>query len=298
MNISIFSSEEFSPLLKIMLFSLCESNNFEKHNIFVITTDMTEETEKAINYDLYRKFGQQIKRVIIGAGAENGFIDGPGYSAASYHKLYAFRKLPRGLHRLLCLDADMIIRGSLKNFYYQDMGEKILCAAKDFHILAEEKESIGLGKDDDYVNLGCLLIDLDRFLNKYTVEDYIEWANKWKPKYVAQDVVNALFKNKIKIVNEKYNYQVFSCRKLKVDDPEYVKYKDMSREQRKYIEDQVVILHYVGRIKPNNFRFISKTAKYFYTVMARNGMKKDLVKLMSLNLLVRVKKFIIGERVI
>lgn len=295
MNISIFSSEEFSPLLKIMLFSLCESNNFEKHNLFVVTTDMTEETEKAINNDLNKKFGQQIKRVTIGAGAENGFIDGVEYSAASYHKLYAFRMLPRGLHRLLCLDADMIIRGSLKNFYYQNMGEKILCAAKDFHISIEEKKSIGLNKDDDYVNLGCLLIDLDRFLNEYTVEDYIGWANKWKPKYVAQDVVNVLFKDKIKIINDKYNYQIFSCQKLKADDPNYIKYKDMSREQRKYIENHVVILHYVGGIKPNNFRFISKTAKYFYAVMARNGMKKDVVKLIFLNLLFRVKKFLKGE---
>lgn len=295
MNISIFSSEEFSPLLKIMLFSLCESNDFEKHNIFVITTDMTEETEKAINYDLNRKFGQQIKRVTIGAGAENGFIDGVGYSAASYHKLYAFRMFPKGLHRLLCLDADMIIRGSLKEFYYQNMEEKILCAAKDFHISIEEKKSIGLNKDDDYVNLGCLLIDLDRFLNEYTVEDYIGWANKWKPKYVAQDVVNVLFKDKIKIINDKYNYQIFSCQKLEVDDPNYIKYKDMSREQRKYIENHVVILHYVGGTKPNNFRFISKTAKYFYAVMARNGMKKDVVKLIFLNLLFRVKKFLKGE---
>lgn len=295
MNISIFSSEKFSPLLKIMLLSLCESNNFEKHNIFVITTDMTEETEKEINNELNRKFGQQIERVLIGVGAENGFMDRKGYSAASYHKLYAFKKLPKELHRLLCLDADMIIRGSLKEFYYQNMGDNILCAAKDFHISIKEKEDVGLKKYDDYVNLGCLLIDLDRFLNEYEVEDYIRWANKWKPKYVAQDVVNVLFKEKIKIVNDRYNYQIFSCRKLKVDDPDYMKYKDISKEKSKYIKNQVIILHYVGGIKPNNFRFISKTAKYFYAVMARNGMKKDVVKLIFLNLLFRVKKFLKGE---
>ena len=298
MNISVFSSEKFAPLLKVMLLSFCETNNFEKHNIFIITTDMSDETESKINKVIETKFKQHVQKVVIDGGSENGFIDNKGFSAASYHKLYAFRMLPQTVDRLLCLDADMIVKKSLKNFYYQDMEGKALCACLDCHVSQKDRLDIGLDAKDQYVNLGCLLIDMKKFLNEYSVEEYVKWAAIWKPKYVAQDVVNALFHNKIKIASKIYNYQIFSCQMIQEIEANELVYRQLgklNKKQLNFVQDEVAILHYIGGIKPNNFRFISKTAKYFYAVMARNGMKKDVVKLIFLNLLFRVKKFLKGE---
>lgn len=295
MNISIFSSEKFAPLLKIMLLSLCESNDFEKHNIYIITTDMKKETEEEINKTLDKKYGQRVRRVIIDSSKKMGFEDSKLYSVASYHKLYAFRNFPKTVDRILCLDADMIIKKSLKDFYYQNMEGKTLSAAEDFHISTKEKENIGLNKDDKYVNLGCLLIDVQKFNSKYLLEEYVAWTKKWKPRFVAQDVVNALFKDDIKIVEDIYNYQIFSSQKLKASDENYYKCKELSRARRNYVRDKVVVIHYVGELKPNNFRFISKSAKYFYGVMFRNNMKIKVAKLISFNLLYKCKKILKGE---
>ena len=131
MNISVFSSEKFASLLKVMLLSFCETNNFEKHNIFIITTDMSDETESKINKVLEKKFKQHVQKVVIHGGSENGFIDSKGFSAASYHKLYAFRMLPKTVDRLLCLDADMIVKKSLKKFLLSEYGRKgIMCVSR------------------------------------------------------------------------------------------------------------------------------------------------------------------------
>lgn len=279
MNISVFSSDEFAPLLKIMLASFCEKNDFEKHNIFIITTNMRDETFKRINKYIGKRFGQKLFLVKLDESKKPDWEDNPTFSTASYHKLYAFNYLPVEVDRIMCLDSDMIILDSIKDYYYQDLGPNILAASPDFYVSDTHKKTIGLSKEEKYVNLGLLLIDLKKYKLEYSIEDYMDWITKYKPIYVAQDVLNVFFRKKIKVTGRKYNYQFFG-------------YKDaslISKAEMKYVQEEVKILHYVGTIKANNFRHTSKLVKYCYKVMWNNGMKIDLVQLLVKKQLFKLK---------
>ena len=55
MNISIFSSNKFYDQLKVMLLSLLDYNNFEKHNIYIISVDMEKRKIDELNKLLKKK---------------------------------------------------------------------------------------------------------------------------------------------------------------------------------------------------------------------------------------------------
>ena len=62
-----------------------------------------------------------------------------------------------------------------------------------------------------YINAGVLLINIEKYKELTTptkINNYIK-KNKDTLKYQDQDVINRMFKNKIKYLDNKFNYQIF-----------------------------------------------------------------------------------------
>lgn len=271
MNIAVYSSNEFFLGLKIMLTSLLDNNNFERHKIYIITTNFSDKNLYRLNTYLEKKYNQKVTRVVIDEGDRDKFPVSKQFSYSGFHKMYAFRKLAETEDRLMCLDADMVILKSLKEFYYQELDDYYIGACRDSHINRDyiHLEEIGFGKDEKYFNNGCLVLDLKKYTNEYSNEQYIKWINEneEKIKYVAQDVINVLFKGKIKEnPYEIYNNQVYS-------------FNNVSDEELQRINRECSILHYVGKIKPWDYRYDGNLKYYTYEVMKKNGMKNILLKI-------------------
>lgn len=286
MNISFFCSDEYFTGAKIMLTSLLCNNNFEKHNIFLISHNIKKNKVLKLNRFLKKRFGQEVMLIRITEEMRKGFHVSGHFSLAGFHKLYVFNYLPKKLDKIMCLDADMIVLKSLKGFYYQDMGENIFIACQDAHIHEDKEhlEEIGFGQNEPYYNLGCIVIDLKKFLSMYTVNDYVEWVNKNKKiaKYVAQDVVNVMFKGKIKeMPGEIYNNQIFDN-------------EEKEDEELRKIEDNCCIIHSVGYIKHWNFRYDISLKKYVYDTMKKNGMKREYALIMLEKKLFNLKYKVLG----
>ena len=267
MNISVFSSDKFYIGAKIMLTSLLMHNNFEKHNLYIISTDIKDRKVKRLNRYLTKRFNQEVKVLKITEEMKKGFPDSKNFSAAGFHKLYVFNYLPEKLDRIMCLDADAMVMGSIKEFYYQDLEDKVLSASEDIHIKVdiEHFNEMKYDLEEPYFNLGSILIDLNKYLSAYSVQDYIKWIEKNKnvAKYVAQDAVNILFKGQIKKADyKKYNNQKFYYEKI--DD-----------EALKELKENCAIVHCIGKIKPWDFRYNMAIADYMKEIMVKNGMKHN-----------------------
>lgn len=285
MNISVFSSDSFFVGARIMILSFLENNNFEKHNIFVISPDLKEIKIRKFNKYIKKKYNQEVSLIRLTEEMKKGFPEYGLFGAAGYHKLYIFEYLPKELERIMCIDADAFILGNIKDFYYQDMRDCVIVASEDSHIKedVEHLEELNISIEDDYYNMGCIVIDLSKYLNEYSREEYIEWINEneKKLKYVAQDVINLLFKDKIKKVDYKlYNRQI-------------IFHEELSEEQYSKILDECLVFHSIGKIKPWDFRYEHIFSRYIFSIMKKNGMKKELF-----TILLKKKLFIIKYKVL
>lgn len=276
MNISVFSSEAFFKGAKIMLCSFLECNNFEKHNIFIVTADLKKSSFDKFNNYIQKKYKQNLQMLRLN-NIKNEFLSSRHFGVAGYHKLYAFKHLPQKFDRIMSLDSDMIVKKSLKEFYYQDFEGKALIACEDKGVLNNKTdyyEKLGIKDNEPYYNMGCVVFNLDVYLNMYSEQDYVGYINKNSDKVIhaVQDVINVLFKNDIK----KADYRIYNN--------QFRYHQELSDDEQRFVESKTAIIHYVEKVKPWNYRFRNKfLVQYVYDVMKKNNMKLQYYVLRVLN---------------
>lgn len=260
MNISFVSSEKFLYGAKVMLISFLENNDFEEHNIFWLYSDVKDSVIKEFCDFFLEKYNQIIIPFELTEEMLDSFYKSKTFGVAAFHKLFVFGLLPVKCDRILSLDADAIVDGSLRDFYYQDINDYCVAASQDLWIsdnaLAERKL-----QRNQYTNLGNSLFNLANYLEKYNVNDFVKFANENREKipYVAQDVVNYMLQGDIKHCDAfKYNLQIFS--RIRIDKHVALSLKKQINAATK---SKPVIIHYIRQTKPWDYNYCFGYRSYF-----------------------------------
>ena len=182
-------------------------------------------------------------------------------------RLLIERLLPNSVQRILYLDGDTIVRGSLKELWDTDLKGCAIGASLEPTYAHDKKEIIGL-KGMPYYNAGVLLIDLDNWRNNKVGEEIISFYSSYNGRLFSndQDAINGSQKGKIYTLSPKYNYyNIFDQYPYsflsRLCDYSYVN-KEMFGEAR----ENPVIVHYLGEERPwrigNHHRFKSDYNQY------------------------------------
>lgn len=125
---------------------------------------------------------------------------------SAFTRLYSGELLPKNLNKVLYLDCDTIIRGSLEELDNWDVSGKVVWGIKDC-VGKEYKKNIGLKADDLYINAGVLLMNLEK-LRKIDISNRLSsYMAKYEKiiNYADQDVLNGTFRNYIGVLPPQYN---------------------------------------------------------------------------------------------
>ena len=257
MNILLaFNSNYYMPAL-VLLKSLLVNNQWCREiRIYVLYSDLKPGE--------IRRFSQVaeesgIAKAIFLPVETDTFQDAPLHlkwiSRETYYRLLAQEMLPESVERVLYLDVDMIVMGSLEEFYHQDFEGKLLVACNRYGpgwVDPKRLEQLTLPRDTIYFNAGTLLYDLagqrqqidPNILYEYPVLFYQQL------KYGDQDVLNAVFYGLTKFAD----WRVYNC------------FDSNTTRQRQ--EDRVrrscKIFHYNGRGKPWTERYWGRMAWLFW----------------------------------
>ena len=157
--------------------------------------------------------------------------------------------LPQTLERILYLDPDLLITGSLLPLYEMDMGDNLYAAA--IHRVLESitgpmnRIRLSAYETEGYYNSGVLLMNLPLIRRDVHAQDifgYVQ-ANRARLVLPDQDILNGLYGERILPVDEcRFNY----------DARRYSQY--LLASQGALTMDQVMahtaILHFCGKRKP------------------------------------------------
>jgi len=86
-----------------------------------------------------------------------------GYLGLSaYYRLFLPDLLPKSLRRIVYLDADLIVRRSIRELFMQPLGDCVIGAVSSPASMACQSDAarLGLPKDSGCFNTGVLVIDL------------------------------------------------------------------------------------------------------------------------------------------
>ena len=237
MNILITFNDAYVIPTKVMLKSLIMNNDSSEFDIFVVYESLSAHSIELIHEiesPSIRLQFLQISYDKLGTCPVTG-----GWSRDTYVRLFVQNYLNDDLDRILYLDGDIIVNKSIQDFYDQEFEGNYYIAVEDqVQGRSEERHrKLNMPLDSPYVCAGVLLINLREIKKCVDDNSVLEFINQNKDKldYLDQDVLNGLFYQHIKVV-ENFQYNFFPFR---------VKWNNIREWHR-----DVKIIHYGGDNKP------------------------------------------------
>ena len=267
MNILIAVNETFLNIAEEAIFSISYYNK-EHINFYLMYSDIPEEkinnfkkfVEEKCNNSLY-----PIKFAFPEAVKIPQILDGIYVGIETYYRLFAPFILPKELDKVLYLDVDLICMDSIEGLYNEELGENYFVGCEDKCITKKDLDRLGLPEDYKYINAGVVLINLKKMRENFTAQKLVDMVIEQSKvlEYLDQDFINKNFCKEIKVISNKYNWLVKTC-----------KYKDMPYKP--------AILHYAGGNKPwhdDISRYEVEFVEPYYKILELEGKTEYLEKL-------------------
>ena len=193
MEILCATDERYLPHAATMLCSLLEHNSVPRIHLFhssIFSRDLAKLRSLVARYG-----GQITFYEIAPADFEDLRVD-KWVSMAAYYRLLAPRLLPAEVDKVLYLDLDIIVRGSLSWLWDTDITDYALAAASS-HYEDDARKALGLPAGTKCLNSGVMLINLKFWRQDKVSERAISFArdNPDAVQYWDQDALNAILAN-------------------------------------------------------------------------------------------------------
>lgn len=198
MNVVIAINRRYIRYSYVMLSSLLE-NNTGPIDIYILHRDLLPE-DMVIFDPLSSSYQASLHFCYI----PDALLPPPKVMASNtwgietYFRLTLMDLLPKELDRALYIDSDMIINGSLDEFYHCDLGDKKLAACPDFICSApfgDYRDHLFSDVSLDgfiYFNAGLTLFSLEKLRKDFCFDAYMDVARQldYQIQFPDQDLLN------------------------------------------------------------------------------------------------------------
>lgn len=292
-NVTYSTSDKYSRYAGVSMISLFENNkDIEEIYVYYIEDRVSNENKNKLKR-IADKYKREIEFISFQDLYDGFKFATEGMSRATYGKLFLANKL--NVDKLLHIDSDTIVVGSLRKLWEIDMKEYCVAGVLDC-INDYNREIIGMKKEDKYINGGIVLFNLEQWNSLNLMEKAISFIEK-HPKGVAnfdQSVINAICKDTILVIDPQYNVtpQMFTFNSNQI--------KRLYQLVEYYPDDirinainNPVILHFITHIfdRPWNKNSTHPLKELYYKYWCQSGWGKDL-ETNPLKLSIRVRRFI------
>lgn len=248
MNILVTLDSNYIYPLCVMLKSLSATNSDSYIDLYVIHSSLKDEDflnmENALS-----GCDHSVHPIAVDDDIFSGFPVLGRISKETYYRLLVGELLPKNMDRILYLDPDIVINGSLAEFYSLDLKGNVIAAATHLYGIAQtaNRARLAMSTKSCYINAGVMLIDLKRWRETIALDEILTFISKKHRNLLLadQDVVNVLFQKSTLTVDERiYNldektYKFFSS--------SFVGEKRIDLE---WVRRKSVIIHFNGKHKP------------------------------------------------
>ena len=300
MNILIATNHEYIKYTTVMLYSLFVNNDTDIA-VYLPYTCLTDEDIQLLK-DFIQLFpNKTFHPFMISKDFDEKVTSHNGISIETYYRILAIDCLPMDIDKILYLDVDMVIQGSIQELYNVDITgypfgvcEDILGILNSFH--EANKYRMGIPKEYSYFNAGVMLFNLKYLRENNSAENIINciYNNQEKYEYNDQDVLNEMYYDKLvwlpwdkyncppgiymldqeELKNKHVRFATYEELKAIKDNPEIftTKYLDLSEQMKA----NATIIHYMGASKPwkadrNSSTYLSFNEAYYkYELPASN----------------------------
>ncbi|HFU4109076.1 TPA: glycosyltransferase [Streptococcus suis] len=211
MHIAFSATDSYADYLGTTIYSIIQHHPNDELHFYVLTKWMSDHSRFKLN-----RLTSQLVTISFIEIDSRSFDHLPlkeGISLEAYFRILLPSQLAE-LDKVLYLDCDILVNGSLKELWESDLSHYYLAGVNELdmlHLNSEYREKIGFNVQDIYINSGVLLINLDR-MRKDKIEEYLfSRAEEIKDsiEYQDQDIINIGLKGQILNLEDKYNMTAY-----------------------------------------------------------------------------------------
>jgi lipopolysaccharide biosynthesis glycosyltransferase len=237
----------------VMMKSVCVNNHDNEICFHVIIDDSVSDEDKSDLNSVIDNVNHQIHYYLCDDNILSEYPNiapKPGsISKVTYYRIFLTKYLPASIDKVLYLDADVIVRHSLKELWNTDISGYALGAVEDAVAGDVTKYNrLRYSPQYGYFNAGIILFNLRYWRENHCMEECINFISNHADRilYHDQDVLNYVFKDRKLDLPIKYNVQTsfyYAPAKQGID---YYKYE----EEIIVADKDPTILHYTFKMKP------------------------------------------------
>lgn len=255
MNIVLSTDNNFVQHCAVTMVSIMENN--KDVSFFIITDGLTTENQNILS-GLSQKYNTSLQFLLVNKSIIER-LPMPNnrnlkhISPATYYRLFVAELLPSSVDKLIYLDCDMVIRGSLMDLWNTDITNYALAAVyqdNQWAINNHTFERLSIPQEKGYFNAGMLVINLKYWRENQIQEQLLDYlhTNSEKIVYHDQDVLNVVLHDYVKGVFPIWNMLTvfFMEKRQELDCGCY----QLLLDDIKTFRREAVIIHYVSRPKP------------------------------------------------
>ena len=272
-DIACSTDDNYAEYCAVMLCSVLENNTDAKVTVHVLV-DSLSESNKSILCSIVQRYGQRVVFYTVDSGKLKNvkYRKNNPLSSAAYYRIILGSALPESVDKVLYLDCDLLVLGSLRSIWKLELKDYALAAVKDQECLPVNEEhrlQLNFSYRQPYFCSGVMLINLKYWRENGVEEKLIEFACRDRFVYFHdQDALNFLFAGKWIELSPKWNR--FNL--VAFDKKNFETFDD----EREYLYNPKV-LHYASPAKPwFNICFVNMRAEFekYYKICFGRKLKR------------------------
>lgn len=256
-NIIFGVDSNYVKYAAVTMLSIVNYNQTDKIAFHVFCDEVTAEDLAKLRHMTEENLQISIIVYFLSNDIISDFPQNFTWNLSIYYRAITPYVLHGKIKRALYLDADILCLGNLKDLFNMNL-PGVIGVVEDGAGRKSKKRllsDLGIPSHENYFNSGVMLIDIEMYVEKNILTEFIDCINKNgdKLKMYDQDAFNIILGKEAYYLDRSYNLQTFMPVK----------------------NQKVVFLHFIGSLKPwflNVNRFGSDTWKEFY----RNSNWRDV----------------------
>ena len=239
MHVAFCVNDGYAQYIMVTIKGLLENNS--DPIVIHVLSDYISERNVARLKDLVSSYTfAELKVIIVDGSKLRGLKD--TWTIYTWYRVLLPEILDKDVHRVLYLDADVLVAGNIGELFRLDMTDKAIAGTIDFQSKdISTYKRCGYEPEKEYVCAGIMLMNLDYWREHDIANQVVRWGrdNNDRIQFPDQDSINYICRNAKILLPLKYDI---------VDgffhDDYY--YKNYPQELRECVESPVII-HYAGQ---------------------------------------------------
>lgn len=265
-NILVSINHYFMTYFLAMVKSLADSNRESEFDVYILQNNLPEEDREYIRKTVPKTVHPFF--LDVDESYFKGMPESKRWPHETFYRLMVTKVLPENIERILYLDGDIIIHGSIDELYNMDFEGNLFIGCMQVNKFLNFINCLRLTAFPKYkfVNAGVMMMNVTELRKELDLDKIAKFIrrNRWRLQMLDQDVLFKFFGNRMLTV-DKFKYNLAD---------RHITWHNEKRKNKNnqidldWVEKNNIIIHYLGRNKPwkDNYKGIMKDYYHKYRV--------------------------------